>query len=238
MKETQVTQPTSDKLNQAAGRQAKVYWKIGVLCIVSGLGNTLLSYLVSGFAKIPLYMDTVFTVAVCFAAGLLPGIFAMLVSFVYTPFSFKYLLGYPAEAFWLPSAFSVCIIVELLLVWFFHKKMKEREADFFAKPSLDLFIGIAVHLLTLVALDCIAISITGGITDFVLTRFSAPTVPSPEDTFKFGLLRNNVPLLATAILSRIPINIVDRFFVIFGGYGISVLYRKWLRGPHADLIPQ
>jgi hypothetical protein len=39
-------------------------------------------------------------------------------------------------------------------------------------------------------------------------------------------LRNNVPVLASAILSRIPINIVDRFIAVFGGYGISLVFRK------------
>jgi energy-coupling factor transport system substrate-specific component len=38
-----------------------------------------------------------------------------------------------------------------------------------------------------------------------------------------------MPLLPTTILSHIPINIIDRFIVIFGGFGISLLYRKWLK---------
>jgi len=33
-------------------------------------------------------------------------------------------------------------------------------------------------------------------------------------------------VLAAAVLSRIPINIVDRFIAIFGGYGISLVLRK------------
>jgi hypothetical protein len=75
---------------------------------------------------------------------------------------------------------------------------------------------------------CIAVSITGGIIDFVLYLNAAPRTFSPEDSFKLGLLRNNVPVLATAILSHIPINIIDRFIAVFGGYGISLLFRKWL----------
>jgi hypothetical protein len=59
--------------------------------------------------------------------------------------------------------------------------------------------------------------------------FQVPRTFSPEDSFKLGLLRNNIPLLPTAILSRIPINIVDRFIAVFGGFGISLFYRKWLR---------
>ncbi len=80
----------------------------------------------------------------------------------------------------------------------------------------------------IVAFDCIVVSVTGGIIDFFFTLFSAPKAFYPEDSFKLGLLRNNVPLLASTILSRIPINIVDRFFIIFGGYGVSLLYRKIL----------
>ena len=77
-----------------------------------------------------------------------------------------------------------------------------------------------------VVFDCMTVSVIGGIIDFILTLLKAPKAFYPEDSFKLGLLRNNVPVLATAILSRIPINIMDRFFVIFGGYGVSLLYRK------------
>jgi hypothetical protein len=52
----------------------------------------------------------------------------------------------------------------------------------------------------------------------------------PNFCFKLGLIRNNVPLLAAAMLSRIPINIVDRFIAVFSGYGISLLYRKLCGG--------
>ncbi|MDR1900104.1 MAG: hypothetical protein LBQ55_08860 [Treponema sp.] len=41
-----------------------------------------------------------------------------------------------------------------------------------------------------------------------------------------GLLRNRLPLLAAAVLSRIPVNIIDRFITIFGGYGLGLLLRK------------
>jgi hypothetical protein len=91
---------------------------------------------------------------------------------------------------------------------------------------LNSFTGIGALLLVLAMLDCVVMSITGGIIDYILIVFSTPRTFSPEDSFKLGLLQNNVPLLATAILSRIPINIFDRIIVLFGGYGISLLYRK------------
>jgi hypothetical protein len=69
----------------------------------------------------------------------------------------------------------------------------------------------------------LAISLLGGLIDFFYHyRWSHPKVYfSAEDTIKIGLLRSNIPVLAMDILSRIPVNIVDRFIVIFGGYFIS-----------------
>jgi hypothetical protein len=96
--------------------------------------------------------------------------------------------------------------------------------------SLSSFSGVAVPLLLLIAIDCVAVSIAGGIIDALL--FAIPSSPQQDFspfsvyTLKLGLLRTNMPLLAAAILARIPINIVDRFIAVLGGYGVSVLYRK------------
>jgi len=204
-------------------------WKILVLCIVSAVCNEALSRFVLNVAKLPLYLDTVFTAAMCFSAGLYAGLLTGALFYVCSSFVSMYILGYSFSNVASSYFFYICIIVEILLVCFLHNKMKKKEEVFLENPSLQLFIGFAPLLLGLVALDCIALSITGGIIDFTITSFSMPRFSYPEDTFKFGLLRNNVPLLATAILSRIPINIVDRFIAIFGGYGISLLFRKWIK---------
>jgi len=44
---------------------------------------------------------------------------------------------------------------------------------------------------------------------------------SAEDAFKIALLKGNIPVLIVDILSRIPVNIVDRFIVIAGGFFIA-----------------
>jgi hypothetical protein len=53
----------------------------------------------------------------------------------------------------------------------------------------------------------------------------------PHTFFKLGLMRNRLPLLAVDILSRIPVNIVDRFITAFGGYGLGLLFHRtfWVR---------
>jgi hypothetical protein len=202
--------------------------KILILCVVSAIGNAALCHLVTNVANVPLYMDTMFTIAVCFSAGLLAG---ALTGAVLSPLCFyfvtRYILGLSVELSVARNIYLICIVVEVVLVCLFYSRMKAKEAFFLEKPSLNSFIGVGTELLVLVALDCIAVSIAGGIIDFVLTLNAAPRTLSPEDTFKMGLLRNNVPILATSIISRIPINIIDRFIAVFGGYGISLLFRKW-----------
>lgn len=210
--------------------QPKVYHlKVLILCIVSAIGNAALCHFVTDVANVPLYMDTMFTIAMCFSAGLLAGV---LTGAIFSPLCFyfvtRYILGLSVTLSVIRNVYLICIVVEVVLVCLFYSRMKAREAAFLQKPSLNSFIGVGTELLVLVALDCIAVSITGGIIDFILTLNSAPRTFSPEDTFKLGLLRNNVPVLATSILSRIPINIIDRFIAVFGGYGISLLFRKWI----------
>jgi len=206
-----------------------VIWKILVLCAVSAFCNANLSYLLNTLLKVPLYADTIFTVAMCFTAGALAGI---LTGAVFSPLAFllvcKYLLGLPYETSWVRNIFTICVLAEVALVCCYHARIKSREETFLLKPSLHSFTGVATHLLVLVALDCIVVSVCGGSIDFILGKLSAPLAYSPEDTFELGLLHNNIPVFATAVLARIPINIVDRFIAIFGGYGISLLFRKWL----------
>jgi hypothetical protein len=72
------------------------------------------------------------------------------------------------------------------------------------------------------------ISILGGAIDTtVFMLFSQTKVNfSPEGVFRLGLLRNGIPILWANILARFPINLVDRFIVVFGGCGVSLLIGK------------
>ena len=205
------------------------YWKIALLCIISALGNIAFRGVIVDIANIPLYADTVFTVAICFFAGLVPGLLTVAIYFTLSSIKYIFFEGFPLESVWVINAYIFCAILEVLVVCFYSKKMKSSEDAFLEKPSLDSSTGILVHLLILAIIACIAVSIAGGIIDFILTRLNIAQGFSPEDNFKLGLLRNNVHILATAMLSRIPINIIDRFIVVFGGFGISLLYGKFVK---------
>ncbi|MDR0583852.1 MAG: hypothetical protein LBG57_05815 [Treponema sp.] len=207
-------------------RDRTALWKVLLFCVLSVMGNAASSALVDGILKVPLYLDTVFSVAVTFAFGLWPGILTGALLYPVTGVLYNIITGAGAGAFRIAgNVFILCTVSEITLVWFFRTQIGRSMLPEESSPSS--FASIAARLMVLAALDCILISITGGIIDFVLyTLLSAPRGVYPEDVFKLGLYRNNVPLLAAAILSRIPINIVDRFIAIFGGYGISLLYRR------------
>jgi hypothetical protein len=201
-------------------------WKLILICPLSALGNVLLGVLVSGVLKAPLYLDTVFTVFVTFGFGLLPGLVTGVALYPAQNALYNFFLSTGADTA-AGNVFVLCAVAEILVVHLFCVKTGEQLSSFREAPSLSSFAGIAAPLMVLVALDCIVVSIAGGVIDFILNNLLViPRGFYPEDIFKLGLMRNNMPALAAAILSRIPINIVDRFIVVFGGYGISLLCRK------------
>jgi hypothetical protein len=215
-------------------------WKVLILCVLSAFGNTACGALMSGVLGLSLYLDTVFTIAVTLSFGLLPGLLTGVVLYPSYGILRNIILHTGADTFWAVNAFILCTVSEILLVSIFRSRITPesgrglengppaRRRPPSGEPSMSSFIGIAAHLMVLAAFDCVLVSITGGLVDFLLYTLSAsPRGPYPEDIFKLSLFRNNMPYLATAILSRIPINIVDRFIAVFAGYGISLLYRKW-----------
>ena len=201
-------------------------WKVAVLCLVSGFLNSALSHVISGMWGLPLYLDTLFAAAVCFSFGLIPGLVTALLHPVFLIIKYIALTDLELAPARLTFLFVFCIFFEVLLIFSFRNKIKPLDNAFRKQYSLVSFINLAPMLLLLAVLDCVVISVSGGIIDYIITLNSKLQVIHPEDSFKLSLLRNNVPVMASVILSRIPINIVDRFFVIFGGYGVSLLYRK------------
>ena len=209
-----------------------------VLCVISAIGNAAFRYFINGMANIPLYVDTVFTVAMCFFAGLVPGLLTAVLSSVLFSLVYVFLQGFPVQSVWMINVFIICVILEVLTVCLYRRKMKPSETAFLKNPSIDSFTSILIHLLVLAVIACITVSIAGGVIDSVFNHFNIIRSPGPNESFKIGLLRNNANYLAAAILSRIPINIVDRFIVVFGGFGISMLYRKIAKtdGDYACLL--
>jgi hypothetical protein len=171
--------------------------------------------------KLPLFLDTVFTCALTFAWGSVPGIIVAGL----TVLDLIFLRG---QESW---PFQLCSLAEVFLICLLRPGKTRR----FSPPTgarapekTASFINTFAALLILYVACCAAVSVLGGIIDYVLydTLVENKTYYSPEDAFKIGLLRSGPPVIITNILSRIPINIVDRFITIFGGFALSLPVRK------------
>jgi len=198
--------------------------KLSLLCILAVGGNLLLSNFCVYFMKFPLFLDTVFNVAVTFAVGLIPGLVTVLLSYL--------VIAIRNNSF---SPFILCSIAEVIIVYRLKSAelKKKRTGKYLVRstPSevkINSFVSVFAKLMVLYIACALAISVLGGIIDFFFYGiWSNPKLYySAEDAFKIGLLRSGISLLAMDILSRIPVNIVDRFIVIFGGYFVSRLIVK------------
>ena len=194
--------------------------KLAVICVFAAIVNILLSTSVMNFLRFPLFLDTVFTAAVAFSAGLIPGIFVAVLTWLIPCIYHRSI-----------TFFFICSITEVLLVC----ALKPPSVDipgFASKEKIIVsYTALASKLMLLYILCVIVISILGGVINYLSQLFIEEYSHyfSIDDVFKTGLIMNNIPALAVNILSRIPVNIVDRFIVIFGGYFISRILVKFTR---------
>jgi hypothetical protein len=193
--------------------RGKRFLKLGVLCVLAALLNILLNYIFMVLLGFPLFMDNVFTAAIAFSAGLLPGVAVAVLTWLFPCLYYKVF-----------QFFFICSITEVLLICAL-KPAAPSVPDFASKDKIiAIYTGIAVKLLLLYIICALTISILGGVIDYLQILFMEghEQLYSVEHAFKLGLVMNNFPVLAVCILSRIPVNLVDRFIVIVGGYLISL----------------
>jgi len=190
-----------------------------LLCVAGAGANFILNTLCFRVFKIPLFLDTVFTAAICFAAGPLAGISTAL---------FTYLAIGMRDGVLTPFIF--CSIAEVLLIWRLRPALQPALKPQDPTAPLGSPVGVFAKLILLYIAAAFLISVMGGVIDYLYHNMWAMDKPyfSSEDTFKINLLRRGIPLLLVNIFSRIPINIVDRFIVIFGGF-FAARGLKWLQ---------
>ena len=203
-------------------------WRIlsvALLCAAAAGANYLVNNICVYYLKIPLYLDTIFNAAVCFSAGLVPGLITAGLS--YTALALRDSGFHP---------FVLCGVAEVLLVWRLKPSPSElsliNTANITAtETKRDTLVSILARLMLLYIAASLAVSVLGGIIDFITYNLlsNSKTFFSAEDTFKIAFLKSNIHPLAVNIMSRIPVNMVDRFIVIFGGYGVAVVIGKLIR---------
>lgn len=166
----------------------------GVAC---GYMNLTINGIAGGIIKIPFYLDTIFTVA----AGLISlpcGITCAL--------SYNFCDTIIKNHSFLPSWFIICSISVAVISWLFSRNESEM--------TLLKIMSLAVILI-------LVISIEGGLIYDLIYADSDYIEDTANNIFTFSLLMNRIPLLWASILSRIPINIIDKTIAAFAGYFVA-----------------
>ena len=170
---------------------------------------------------LPLYLDTIFTITVTLLYGPLWGSITGALTNInsITAYGLEYYL------------FALCNVAAALITWFFIR-LFPRELDlrmnvvyttlpmYQAGSSRLSALMDRVIVLTLLSFAlCLAISILGGSISVFIGFFKAAAVnPAAVPT----MFNSNVPMLLKEIMSRIPINIIDRLFSSFAAFGAAL----------------
>jgi hypothetical protein len=198
-----------------------------LLCVAGALLNIAGERIFLFWLGLPLYMDTPFTVALTFYGGLPCG----LITGALTNLSKHALFAYT----WADDLYTLCNVATALVTALFTRLFPAELslAPASSSDSFDLFAKAGERfrtaMNTIAALSmfsfalCLVLSVSGGlVTTFIKAVFPQVEVGvSPELLFKTGLLRKHFSLLAIEIVSRIPVNIIDRIIAAFGGYGVA-----------------
>ncbi|MCL2444450.1 MAG: hypothetical protein FWD13_13445, partial [Treponema sp.] len=85
---------------------------------------------------------------------------------------------------------------------------------------------------------CLIMSILGGlIATFILYLNSAYSeTDGIMGVFSATMFTHNVPIIVKEILSRIPVNIIDRLISTFAGYGAALCIRHLTASPRRQVL--
>ncbi|MDE6350154.1 MAG: hypothetical protein K2K67_04015 [Treponemataceae bacterium] len=182
--------------------------------MVAGVLNTLFCSAAIRL-HVPLFMDTLFTVAAsCFgwAGGIVAAVSFHAINFAARgQASPQYL---PNMVFFLCSL-TVVLCVRLML---FRKSAAGTSKVGPQNPLRLLILGIVLAL---------AISLEGGLFyAAIISRTSHILENHAVNMLLYPLMTQNVPMPVSATLISLPVNLVDKTIAVFGGYGIFALLKK------------
>ena len=172
--------------------------------IVLGIVCSILNIIVGLIRQtgIPMYMDCIFTVAASFfsaTSGIISSLFTQIINFVF--------FHHPLSEF----PFVICSLTIVIAIrLYFRNKNTPNYVDLLI---ISFFLSIVI-------------SLEGSLVYIIVYKLFAYDELVQSKYFTFILLRQNFSLLASAFLSRLPVNLIDKTVAVFAGYGISVLTKR------------
>jgi len=201
-----------------AKTKAARFFALSLLCVAAAFLNLLSAFLVFNTLRIPLFFDTVFTAAVVFHAGLVPGLAVALIHWG---------LWAMVDSV---SPFVIVGIAEVFIIWRL-RPVGTPWPGFRGERALAETLSVCATLMLLYIAASTSASVLGGLIDYVVIMMEDHRPLGPGHVFGIGFDGVATHPLTIGILSRVPINIIDRFIVVFGGFfialGLGRLRRKF-----------
>ncbi|MCR5219331.1 MAG: hypothetical protein K6D58_11745 [Treponema sp.] len=190
----------------------KYIFKTAAVCAVAEFLNFLSVFIFYETLHLPLFMDTIFTVAVVFYAGLVPGLIVAAGYNIFDSF-IAVLYGYPFSAF--TMLFSLCGISIAFITWLFAR----NKSEFKISPAITF-----LYLLLIVFITSFCSVFISGIIDYYkYMYFNLPDMVAPVKNFTMSFLSQKFSLFASCILGQVPVSFSDRFITTFAGFGVYKL---------------
>jgi len=197
--------------------------KFALICALAVAAN-MFFILLRNFLWVPVFLDTVFTVAVTFALGFFPGILVAVLTWLVDG-----LLSISVQTF---HPFLLVAFVEVALLYLLRPTKTEGQIPAYQTPQMRdkrmiSIVGVCLRLMVVYIACVLAVSVVGGVIDVLYhTVLGAERPPYVGlNAIRMAFLHNEVPVLLANIFSRIQINMIDRFAAIFGGYLASLAIR-------------
>ena len=191
--------------------------KTVLICILAVFFNFVSVFLFFDLIHLPLFMDTIFTIAVVFYCGLIPG---LLVQISYNILNgFVWYLKTGTFDFFI-MLYVICGILIVISTWIIAR----HKNNF----SEGLFISF-VYLVVIATVSSFCSVIAGGTIDYFHYKcFNITDVVSPIKKFADGFMRQNFGLYFSCIVAQIPVSFTDRLITTFAGFGVYRLMQRTL----------
>jgi hypothetical protein len=187
-----------------------------ILCSAAVAANFLLHFAFQ-FLGIPLFMDTLFTIALSFLAGPLYGCLTALL----TTLSLQAVYNTTPDIL-----YFLCSASGVFLACFFRRRyhLLENNAGYSAFNIVSVLLTLSLYM-------CILMSVTGGISAWRIPILwpDGALYKTPVSFYKLGMFLNKYPVLPAEIISRFPVNIPDRLLSVYGAYGAALLLKNRFR---------
>ena len=187
----------------------KKYLVIYLTAFAAGVLDFVTATLFQNVLHVPLFFDTIFLMAVLFLYGPLPAIFSYIVNVVCGCLKLVILYGKNDYIY----LFTLSALTIILVTWLFVRK----------KENLKKGINITfLYILSAAICAALACSVVSGIISYF--TFNLNVESGPFDKIIFAFSGDQMGVLASCIIGRIPITILDRIITTFAGFGIYVAW--------------